>query len=82
MRIIINEERNAYEFLKMLAWMELCCSVGHTADFNIHVDGDGKASIRFEFVNEHIEEDYNKIKKQLLKKYIDKHKVISLISFE
>lgn len=82
MRIIITEEKNAYEFLKMLAWMELCCGVGHTADFNVHVDGDGQASIRFEFINEHIEEDYNKIKKQLLKKYIDKHKDIKEITFK
>lgn len=79
---IITDEKNKNEFLKMLAWIELCGNIGHSCKpFEIHVDGDGKGRLKFEFNKIENQHQYNLIKKDLLKQY-ELNGDIKYINFE
>ena len=43
---IIGNEEHVSEVLKMLRYMQYCCGIGHSADFNVSVDGDGAADVK------------------------------------
>ena len=82
MRIITEKEKNSNEFLKMLAWIYLCGSVGHTSKFEVTVDGDGQGIVKFDFLDEESREKINEIKNELLEEYINKGKDLKEIIFE
>lgn len=82
-RIAIDgKERNKDEFIKMMAWIELCGNIGHTCQwFRVGVDGDGSGSLRFKFDNEMDQNRYDNIKQELLVDY-QKNGDLKEISFE
>lgn len=80
---IISGERNKKEFLKMLAWIELCGSIGHTPKyFKVYVDGDGKARLKFDFDTKEDCLEYKNIKKEMLNNYNKKGEDLKEINFE
>lgn len=80
-RIISNKE-NRNEFLKMMAWIELCGSIGHTCQwFRVGVDGDGEGRLKFKFDNQQEQEEFDNLRKSLLKEY-EKNGDLKQISFE
>lgn len=56
-----------YGFLPMLAWIELLGEVGHTANFKVIADGDGVSRLKFKFEDKFMQDDFNKLRKNLLK---------------
>lgn len=66
------------EFIKMLAWMDLCGNVGHCTDFLVTLDGDGSARLNFNFESEELQKKYDELRQTLLEdEYKHKHKPIS-----
>ena len=59
-------ERQMNEFIKMLAWMELCGNVGHCTDFIVRLDGDGSARPKFELETDELQKEYDNLRKDIL----------------
>lgn len=66
MKIEIKGKGQTKHLINMLAWIELLGSVGHSASFKVYADGDGATRWRFSFEDEELQEQYKKIKKELL----------------
>lgn len=82
MRLITNK-KNEKEFMKMIAWIELCGSIGHTCDcFQVSVDGDGSGRLKFEFDTKEEQIKFDEIKKNILAEYDKTRKDLKRISFE
>ena len=62
---IVNEGKDdpLEEFMRMIAWMDICTSVGHNVKFNVCYLGDFSADLRFTFLEKN--DRYKEIKKQL-----------------
>lgn len=69
-----------HNFLKMLAWMEMCGNMGHYSSFQMMFDGDGTAKIHCNFEDEETQKEYNSLKKELLEQW-NKGKELSYIEF-
>jgi hypothetical protein len=68
-----KELENQYEeFMRMCAWMELCGNIGHSVDFRVYYDGDGRAHLNFSFMGSD-QSKYERIKKELLEAYNKQH---------
>lgn len=80
MEISASPEQKA-EFSKMLAWIELCGSIGHSCEFKVRVDGDGKARMKFGFSNKADLDAHKALKKALLEEYSNNGN-LKEISFE
>ena len=63
-------------FVKMLAWIELCGNVGHSASFKVFCDGDGATRYRFDFDDEAMRALYSLQKDILMGENINPHKDI------
>lgn len=82
MKIEASKE-NKREFLKMLAWIQLCGDVGHTCQwFRVGVDGDGTGRLRFTFDDTEDLEIFNDVKKELMRDYNKGKGDLKQISFE
>lgn len=76
-------ENNKREFMKMIAWIELCGNIGHTCQwFKVGVDGDGSGRLNFEFDDKQEQDEFDKIKNELLKEYDETDEDLKEISFE
>lgn len=53
---------------EMLAWMELCSSIGHTTTFIVGVDGDGRTDLKFKF-DEETQKVYDELRGNMLTAY-------------
>ena len=51
-KIGFANDRQMKEFLKLLRVMQFCGSIGHSADFNVGVDGDGTFKMDVEVLGE------------------------------
>ena len=49
-------DRHLEEFMRMCAWIEICGSIGHYADFRVNCDGDGPLHLKFDFYGENLNE--------------------------
>lgn len=82
MKVEASKE-NKREFLKMLAWIQLCGDVGHTCQwFKVGVDGDGTGRLRFIFDDAEDLEIFNDVKKELMKDWNAGKGDLKQISFE
>lgn len=75
-------DRHAFEFLRMLAWMEICGNVGHSIDFRVNYDGDGLAHLIFDFEDESTAESYKMIKERMFEDYRKQHKEPKVFNFD
>lgn len=84
MKIEISaNDSNKYEFMNMLAWIELCGNIGHTCQyFQVGVDGDGSGKMNFKFDDKDLQKDYDELKKEMLNIYQKENKDLEIISFE
>ena len=57
------------KLLEMLAWMDICSSIGHNTKFMVEYYGDYDARFHFDILEN--SERYNEIKKQILNRYIN-----------
>lgn len=76
-------EENQVKLVKLIAWMEVCGSIGHTPKpVKVYIDGDGAARpvVRFETPRE--QSAYADIKKELLDDYQSTHDDLESISLE
>jgi hypothetical protein len=64
------------QLIKMLAWIQLLGSVGHTANFKVIVDGDGCTRWKFKFEDKELQELFDKYKSEMLENNINTHKDI------
>lgn len=62
-----NQERQMKTLIRMLAWMEICGSIGHTTSFFVNYDGDGPARLTFDFGD--YQEEYDDFKESLFEVY-------------
>lgn len=60
------EKRHMDEFIRMMAWMELCGNIGHSSHFVVTVDGDGDARPNFIFETDGMQEKYDKTRKRYI----------------
>ena len=85
MRIVANEN-NRDEFWKLVAWIEICGTIGHTCQcFKVGVDGNGAGRLKFELEDKdeiRYKERYQSIKKELFNQYLETSKDLKEISFE
>ena len=68
-KVSFPEERQMKEFIKMLAWMELCGNIGHSTDFLVNLDGDGNTRPKFKFENKELQQSYDTLRKTMSEKY-------------
>ena len=47
LEVQFQTEKQLDEFMVMLSWMELCGDIGHSTEFKVCLDGDGKARPKF-----------------------------------
>lgn len=74
---------NIKEFKKMLAWIEICGSIGHTCQyFQVGVDGDGSGRLKFSFEDKEEQKQYDLLKKEMLSQYDKNDNDLKRISFE
>lgn len=62
-----NKKYQMERFLQILAWMEMCGSVGHFTNFLVGLDGDGNARPKFTFEDEEIQNLFNEMRSKLCK---------------
>jgi hypothetical protein len=74
MKIVTYGKGNENEFLKMLAWIEVLGSVGHSASFNVFCDGDGSTRLKFDLVDDVAKEKFKILKKNLINEHINTYK--------
>lgn len=72
--VTFPDDNQMNEFIKMIAWMELCGNVGHCTDFLVTLDGDGRARPDFKLESEELQKKYDEIKQSLLENEY-KHKL-------
>ena len=73
-------ERHLRELVNMLAWMEVCGSIGHSVNFRVNYDGDGSARLLFDFgINQ---EQYESLKTEILKDYFGCRTEPKVFSFD
>lgn len=82
MKIDVKTENCSSMFLKMLAWMEVCSHIGHSTGFNVWVDGDGSADLKFEPMDPDVKKAYNDLKKEIIKQRDETGKDIKGFDFE
>ena len=69
-KLEINGSGNEKQLLKMLAWIEYCGNIGHTAKYlKVYIDGDGMTRWRFSFRDENTQNQYEKIRKVINEEY-------------
>jgi hypothetical protein len=71
MKIDIKGNGNTKQLINMLAWIELLGNVGHSADFKVFADGDGSTRWKFKFENEEQQKEFDALRKDLCKEYIN-----------
>lgn len=71
LNLTIKGNGNGKHLLNMLAWIELLGNVGHSADFKVYVDGDGNSRWKFQFDNQEFQEQFNNLRKELCKEFIN-----------
>ena len=82
MKIEASKE-NKREFLKMLAWIQICGEYGHTPKkFKVSVDGDGSGRLKFIFDDTEDLEIFNDVKQELIRDYNKCKGDLQQISFE
>lgn len=59
------------EMLRLMAWIEICGSIGHSSEFTVNVDGDGRGRVKFDFPTLEEKSNYNRIKNELFQKWND-----------
>lgn len=80
MKIEIKGKGEVQGLVQMLAWIELLGNVGHSADFKVFCDGDGKSRWIFKFEDEETQLKYDQIRKEMLKENLNTHKDIEKFS--
>lgn len=76
MKIDICGNGNGKHLMNMLAWIELLGNVGHSASFKVYADGDGNCRWKFKFEDEEQQKQFDALRKELCKEYINNHKDI------
>lgn len=64
-----NNDDAFCKFLELIAWMDICSSIGHNTKFTVEYYGDYDARFHFDILEN--SERYNEIKKQILNRYIN-----------
>lgn len=80
MKINILGNGNNKQLIKMIAWIELLGNVGHSASFNVFADGDSNTRWKFKFEDEEQQKEFDALRKELCKEYINTHKDIEHFS--
>lgn len=77
-------DRHLEEFMRMCAWIEICGSIGHYADFRVNCDGDGPLRLKFDFYGDKLDEldTYKKIKNELLEEYSKQNREPKVFMFD
>lgn len=63
----LDDDESFDTLLEMLAWMDICSSIGHNTKFTVEYYGDYDARFRFDILEN--SERYAEIKQQILDRY-------------
>lgn len=79
MIVKIKGRGNEVSLIRMLAWIELCGNIGHSADLKVMIDRDGITQFKFEFQDKEMQKAYEECKKNLLEYHNKEHKDLERI---